>query len=136
MSLALVKTHIASKLNKLGTSKDAQSAPPPSTDNRFAIAWEYFIADLLCSLATKRKKQAKEAAQEAGLLTKPKPGNTETVYQTEGLQIVGKTKQPAKTINRAKLSSNLMRELGAEKAQKIIADSEEEATAATEYSFV
>jgi hypothetical protein len=136
MSLSEVKAHIASKVAKLGTVKDASSAPPSSTDNRIAIAWEYFIADLLASIAAKRKKDAKKAAEDAGLLAKPDPGNTETVYRTDGLCIVAKTKNPARTINRAKLSVNLMKRMSADEAQKLIKDSEDEASAATEYSFI
>lgn len=137
MSLALVKLHLSSALSKLGTSKDAKSAPPEgSTDNRFAIAWEYFVADLLCSLATKRRKVAKEAAEEAGILVKPDEGETKIVYNSDGLQIVAKTKTAAETIDPVKLSALLIKELGAAKAQKIIKDSKKKNAPATTFDVV
>lgn len=138
MNLALVKLHINNSLSKLGTTKDAKSSPPEgaSSDNRFPIAWEYFVADLLCSLATKRKDVAKKAAVEAGILVKPDPGETVTIYNSGGLQLIAKTKQASITLDRAALSAELIKELGADKTQRILKKAEKHNTAATTYDFV
>jgi hypothetical protein len=136
MSLALVKAHLSAQLGKLGTAKDAKSQPPHSTSNTAALVYEYFVADFLCSLATKRKEAAKKACQEAGILVEPPEGETETVYKDETIQIIGQTKTASQTIDKAKLNSELMKEVGATKAQAIIANSSKKNKPATSFSFV
>jgi hypothetical protein len=136
MSLALIKTHLLNSMSKLGTPRDAKASPPESTENRASIAWEYFIADYLCSIATKRKEVAKKAAEAAGVLTKPDEGETETVYRNESLQVIGKTNSAAERLDKSILTSELMKELGADKALVIINKATVKSTPATSYSVV
>jgi hypothetical protein len=136
MSLGHVKSHLMMQVTKLGTDKDAKGAPPKSTSNLAGIAWEYFVADYLCSLATKRKENAKKAAEAAGILRKPDPGETHQIYHNETLQIIAKTNNPAETIDPAALNSELMKEVGIERAQQILAKAKKKSAPATSYSFV
>jgi beta-phosphoglucomutase-like phosphatase (HAD superfamily) len=135
MNLSLTKLAITNTLNKLGTSQNGKSAPPPSTDNRFSIAWEYFVADFMASACNKRKEAAKKAAEEAGIITKPGVGETKTVYKADGLQIIGATKSPAERIDAALLHANLMKEFGEEKAQQILAKCKVKSSPATTFIF-
>lgn len=134
--LALIKPHLSGAFAKLGTKDDTKGAAPQSADNRFADVWEYFVADFLCTIATKRKETAKKKLTEMGVLTKPAVGATETLYNKSGVQLVGTTKSPAVSIDRAMLSAELTKRFGAKKAMDIIQAAEKEAAPATVYSFI
>lgn len=136
MNLALVKGHLENAFRRFGTSRDAKSAPPSSMDNRAGLAWEYFVADQLCSLADKRKKLAKKACEEAGILSKPAVGSTEVVYNNETLQIVAQTKSPASRIDRTLLHSALMKRYGHAAAEEVINEATKQDSPATTFSFV
>jgi len=121
MSLVDKKALAIKNFNKLGVSNG--TAPPESEDNRFSIAYEYFIADALASVAAKRKELAKAAALEAGVLgdkEEQKEGNSYNVFDSSGLFIVARVATAVKALDKTKLQSELIKEVGGEKASKII----------------
>lgn len=136
MSLHQIKANIVTALAKIGTTKSSTTAPLQSADNRGGIAYEYFVADTLASVASKRKEIAKKAAEEAGILSVPKPGDAETSYENEYLQLIAKTNNPASRLDATVLSNLLSKEIGFDKAKAMIAKATVESKAATSYSFI
>lgn len=134
MSLNQTKANIALAFAKIGTKGSTER--PASDDNRWSVAYEYFIAATLSSIADKRKENAKKAAQEAGILTVPEPGETASSYDNEHLQIIAKTNNPASRLDATILSNELSKELGVDKARKIIAKATVNNKPATSYEFV
>lgn len=130
IKLAKHKLEIQGAFNEIGNSR------PKHSDNIFPLIWDYFVADLLASLATKRKEHAKKALEDIGVLTKPSVGESKIIYSTDGLQIVGQTKQPSETIDRAKLNSELIKRYGLKVATDILKASTKVNNPATVYSFV
>ena len=128
--------NLAKSFNKIGTANG--TARPQSDDNRFGLAFEYYIADRLASIAGKRKEQAKAACKSAGLLGDEdtfKPGNTVQVYDNEHLTINAKTANPANRIDPTELQNVLIRELGEVKALKLIMAATKQNKAAVTYEF-
>ena len=134
MSLATLKGKVASAFNKIGTTNG--TAPPTSQENRASIAYEYFVADLLASLANKRKDVAKAEATNAGLLNAPEIGLSQTSYENEHLQIIGKTNAPASRIDATILSNELTKKYGSAEAQRIVKLATVANKPATSYTFV
>jgi hypothetical protein len=134
MSLNQIKANIVLAFAKIGTRNG--TARPESSDNRFSIAYEYFVADTLASIASKRKENAKKAAETVGLLSIPKPGDTVTCYENEHLQIIAKTNSPAQRLDPTILSNELSKLIGVDKARAMIAKATVENKPATSYSFV
>ena len=121
MSLVDKKALAIKNFNKLGTSNG--TAKPESEDNRFSIAYEYFIADALASVAAKRKDIAKAAALEAGVLgdkDEQKEGNSYSVYSSDGLSIVARVATAVERLDKTALMNELVKHLGAEKAAHIM----------------
>jgi hypothetical protein len=121
MSLVDKKALAIKNFNKLGVSNG--TSPPESSDNRFTIAYEYFIADALASVAAKRKDIAKAAALEAGVLgdrEEQKEGNSYNVFSSDDLFIVARVATAVKTLDKTKLMSELVKLVGVEKTAAII----------------
>lgn len=126
---------IATAFANIGTKNG--TATPQNNDNRFAVAYEFFVAKKLKSLADAREKEAKAAAYDAGLLDgKFRPTTTEVVYKSDGLSIIAKTANPAERIDKAVLRGKLVRELGEAKADEIIKFATKESKAATSFDFI
>lgn len=134
MSLNQIKANIVLAFAKIGTRNG--TARPQSDDNRFSVAYEYFVADCLASIASKRKENAKKVAEASGLLSVPKVGDTATCYENEHLQIIAKTNSPATRLDGTILSNELSKLLGMDKARTLIAKATVENKPATSYSFV
>lgn len=131
----LKQAAIAKAFEKIG--KTNGTGPFESTDNRATIAHEYFVADKLASIADKRKKEAKKQAQEAGILGDDYvPGVTKEVYSNEHFAIVAKTNNPAERIDKTILANELVKLLGKEKANAVLAKATVENNPATSFSFV
>lgn len=134
MNFKEVKLKLLDTFNDIG--RKGKFAPPSDPDNRFAIAWEYYVAKTLKSYAEKREKIAKEQADAAGLLNKPAPGETSMAYKCGSFHIVGKTNQPAVRIDTAKLNVELGKTLGVDAARTLIKKCQVEASPATSFDFV
>jgi len=133
-TLALIKSNIAKAFEKIG--KTNGTACPPSEANTFPLAYEYFVADQLASYAEKRKKAAKEACEQAGILEhSATPGNTEITFDSDGLVISAVTKNPSTTIDKTVLKNELVKALGIEKAEKILKAASKENKAPVSYVF-
>lgn len=113
------------------------TAPLPSSENRYALAHEYFIASALASYASKRKDIAKIACEKAGMLGEEFiPGETIETYDSEHLSIIAKTAQPAERIDRASLRTELVKLLGEKVADEVIKKATKTNKAATSYDFI
>ena len=135
MALIDLKLKAAAAFYNIG--KKNGTAPPHSNSNLFSIAYEYFIADSLASIAAKRKDQAKKAALEAGLLEgKFIPGTDERVFTCAELDIIAKISNPATRIDAATLRGKLIREVGDKKAEEIIKFATRENKPVTCFTFV
>ena len=137
ITLHTIKSTIAHAFADIGKSDDTYpSSAPPS--NTFALVWEYYVADMLASMANKRKDEAKEACLSAGLLgdrAKMAPGNMVETYNSELLSIHAKMNNPASRIDKAKLRSELIKALGANNASKVLNACTKENAAAVSYEF-
>lgn len=132
--LTQIKLKATAAFDKIGNSNG--TVQPQSDDNRFSIAWEYFIADLLSSRATKRKELAKKQAEEVGILgSEHSPNTTKLVFDNEHFSISAKTAKPAERLDKALLSAKLIQELGPEKATSIIKQCTIENKPATSFIF-
>jgi hypothetical protein len=129
-----IKAKASTAFSKIGTTNGTSA--PTSLDNRASIAHEYFIADVLASIATKRKDEAKKAALSAGILGEDYvEGQTMEVYSNENLTISAKTNNAAETLDKTKIFSELVKEVGAEKAAKIMQAATKKNKPATSYIF-
>lgn len=136
MNLTDIKLKLLKGFEALGT-KNGTAVPEGATDNRFAIAYEMFVAYHISSMAEKRKDKAKKAALDAGiLLDNYKPSSEVSIYVEDGLAIIAKTASPAQRLDPAILRGKLIREVGEKKAQEIIDFSTKESKPATSYIFV
>ena len=76
---------------------------PKCESNLAPIAWEFFVAKHVLSLAEKRKENAQKAAIAAGVLfdqeKTPRPPGREVAFNGEILSIVAEIKNPAKRVN-------------------------------------
>lgn len=134
MSMNDIKAKALTAFANIGTKNG--TSPPDSQDNRASIAHEMFIADALASAATKRKEQAKKAAFDAGIIKDEyKPGSTDEVYSNEYLTISAKTASGAERLDASELKTALMKELGTDKAMKLIAKCTKTNKPATSYIF-
>ncbi len=132
--IANIKLKARTAFDKIGHSNG--TAKYDSSSNLAHLAHEYFIADLLASMAEKRKKMAKEAAEVAGLLVENAvPGSTVQTYSDEHLTITAKTNNPASRLDQTKLSSVLIKEIGATRAMQVIKECTVENKPATSYIF-
>lgn len=135
--LLLKQAALDKAFQKIGTTNG--TGPLESRDNRSSIAYELYVADKLASLADARKKKAKEAAQEAGILGDKStfvPGTAVQVYDNEYLEIVAKTSNPASRIDKTALENELVKALGRNKATDLLSKVTKENAAATSYQFV
>lgn len=134
MSYQQIKPKLSTAFSKIGTTNGTSS--PPSLDNRATIAHELYVADTLASMATKRKEAAREAAKSAGLLGEEYvEGETKQTYENEHFSISAKTATASKTIDKTKLTNELIKALGAEKAGKIMELVQKTNKPATSYIF-
>lgn len=133
--LAAIKIKAASAFDKIG--KQNGTAPPQSKDNRFSVAYEFFIASTLASIANKRKEVAKAEAERMGILGEAyTEGSTKQVYSSEEFDIVAKTASAAARLDKAKLMTELIKEVGESKAIKIVAKATTTNKPATSFEFV
>ena len=133
-NMNVLKSKALLNFQKIGTSNG--TAPPPSPDNRAAIAHEFFVADFLASASKKRRELAIEAAIEAGVLPEKgvhKAGTTAQTYDNAYLACSVTVKQPAKTLDKVKLSSELSKLVGADQAKALLEKCEKENAPATSY---
>ena len=134
MSYQQTKSKVSAAFSKIGNVNGTSA--PTSLDNRASIAHEYFIADTLASMATKRKDEAKKAAIEAGILGSDYvEGQTQQVYDNEHLSISAKTNQAVEALDKTKLFSELIKVVGAEKAAVLMASATKKNKPATSYIF-
>jgi hypothetical protein len=134
MSYQLIKSKLSSAFSKIGNLNGTSC--PSSTDNRATIAHELFVADALASMASKRKDEAKKAAIEAGILGGDYvEASTVQVYDNEFVSISAKTATASETLDKVKLFSELIKELGADKASMILAAASKKNKPATSYIF-
>lgn len=138
MTLAVVKAHLDTLFKKIGTEKDKHTAPPPSTENRASVAWEYFIADFAQSYWKKRRDKAKKMADEMGLLVPAPVGDSAMCYVNEHLNIVAKTNNPSQRLNENALVMKLIRDhsMTLTSAQSLLNACREDNNPATTYSIV
>jgi hypothetical protein len=95
-----------------------------------------FVADALASMASKRKDEAKKAAIEAGILGGDYvEASTVQVYDNEFVSISAKTATASETLDKVKLFSELIKELGADKASMILVAASKKNKPATSYIF-
>jgi hypothetical protein len=136
MQLLVIKSKIAKAFDNIGRTNG--TATPQSADNRFSTVYEYFVAAQLASAADKRKEKAKAALQEAGILDKSKciVGSTVVLYEHELGDFVAKTANPAERLDKTLLKNELIKAIGAEKAEKIITAATKFSAPATSYDFV
>lgn len=117
--LANIKSKIATAFEKIGRTNG--TAQPTTEDNTFALAYEYYCADQLAAMAAKRKEQAKAACEQAGLLEHAAIiGSTEVTYDSDFLTISARTATPTTGVDKTVLQNELVKALGAEKAQKVM----------------
>ena len=134
MSLFDRKSKALVAFDKIGKSNG--SVAPESTENRAAIAYEFYIADALAAAASKRKEAAKLAAANAGIVIDDTiPGETKLVYENEYMTINARTAQPASRVDMTKLRSELTKKLGAVDAEVIIKKATTNSKPATTYIF-
>lgn len=134
MSYQEMKPLISKNFQKIGTTNGTSC--PSSLDNRATIAHELFVADVLASMATKRKDAAKEAAKSAGLLGDEYiEGETKQVYDNEHLTISSKTATASKGIDATKLMNELVKKLGAAEAVKLLEKCKKTNKPATSFIF-
>lgn len=134
MSLNLIKSKALAAFSKIGTTNG--TAAPQSDDNRFGIAYEYFIADALAAVAAKRKEQAKEAAKSAGLLGEDHAeATTVETYSNELISISAKTASAAERVDKTALFNELNKKYGAVEAARILSVATKTNKAATSFIF-
>lgn len=87
------------------------SSPPQSTDNRFGVAYELFVAKELKSAAEKRYEAAKAAAEEQGVIDKEAAveGVEVNTYQSELFDIGLKKSAGSLSLDKTMLGNYLKR---------------------------
>jgi len=102
-----IKNKLMSNINSvfgvIGTTTETRPTRI-SKNNTALVAWEFFVASHLQTMAQARRKKARELAIEAGVLfdsdKEPRdPGTNDTVYEDENMFITVTVKNPATRIN-------------------------------------
>jgi hypothetical protein len=136
-TIVAVKTHLERVFKRIGTPDDDMTNPPDGVkENRFSIAWEYFIADFACSYWKKRRDKAKKAADEVGLLVPAPIGSTIKCYKTKELEIIAKTNSPSTRLDESRLVVELTKKMPLVAAKHLIESCKVENNPATTYSVV
>lgn len=127
-----IKSDILKRFTAIG--KTNGTAPPPSDKNTFGIAYEFFVAGVLRSVANKRYEAAKLAAESAGLIGDKKSldvGST-TVATNEYFDIVAKKANSSKRLDKTALHNYLSRKYSEKEAlEALVASETEQAGAVT-----
>jgi hypothetical protein len=122
-----IKSAVLNAFTKIG--KVNGTAPPTSLSNTFPIAYEFFVAQTLRSVANKRYEAAKIKAEQAGLFgddTKKLPVGSTTVHSNEHFDIVAKKANSSVTLDKTQLHNYLSREYDEVTALKILAAGEKD----------
>ena len=95
----------------IGTG-ETKMPPVKKGDNKSAIAWEYFLAHFLNTLAAARLKTAKANAVEAGILfdheKDPRPpGTNEPIFEGEHVVVWLQVKRGSTRVDPAKMAAYL-----------------------------
>jgi hypothetical protein len=122
-----VASNISNKMKKLFGDIGAKNGTeaPPSKNNSESIAWEYYVAFNLASMAEARKKAAIQECIKAGVLfdhTKnpAEPGTERSVFNGENITINLKVSQSTPIFDSGKLKGVLLRHrISSEVADKI-----------------
>ncbi|MCA2510521.1 MAG: hypothetical protein IM561_09075 [Microcystis sp. M60BS1] len=136
-TIVSTKLYLSNLFTNIG--EDENTAPPISVkENRFSIAWEYFISDFSLSYWKKRREKAKKAAEEAQLLIPAPVGDSNKCYKTKVLEIMSKTNSPSSRLDEQKLIVALTTELklSLASAMQLIESCKVANSPATTYSIV
>lgn len=112
MKMIDIKVAIQKAFQKIGKSNGHAPPDPPPASNTFPIAYEFFVADNLRSLANKRYEAAKEAAQKAGVLgdeAEYQEGSTITTFNSDLFDVAAKKARGSRTLDKTELSNYLNR---------------------------
>lgn len=102
----------------IGTTKETK-VPKLSKSNVAMIAWEYYVAKRLDTMASARRKEATKQAVEAGVIfdheKHPREaGTTDKVYEDENILILVSVSSPSTSYNAQKLIAFLEASLDAQ----------------------
>lgn len=128
---------IVAAFKKIGTTNG--TAPKPESGDRDLAAHELLTALNLATLAEARKKKAKTAAVKLGIITdaEQQPSLEQVEFaETDSYRIFAKTAQGRELIDAEELMKQLIDEVGAAKAARIVSSAKKVSKAATSWSVV
>lgn len=112
MKMIDIKVAIQKAFQKIGKSNGHAPPDPPPASNTFPIAYEFFVADNLRSLANKRYEAAKTAARSAGVLGEEEAyveGSTVTTFESELFDVAAKKASSTTMLDKTVMSNQLAR---------------------------
>jgi hypothetical protein len=129
------KAAAAKAFNAIGRKNG--SAPPEGKDNRLGVAYEFYIANHLRSMANARYDAAKDAALDAGVIDINYPVGTHIPYHADGLSIIAKRNNDSSTLDKTLLANNLQKDHGFDesKTRELIQKSSNPRKGALSYDF-
>lgn len=130
-SIREVRARIEEAFNALGTDALAGTVIPAGQKNNSREAADYVIADLLEKLATKRKKEALQAAEKAGVFGTAEDyvqGDTVMVFSDPNFSINVKMGNPSKMIGREEVEAAAEKHFG-KKASEFLEECSKERAA-------
>lgn len=133
-SIRDIRTRIEDVFNGLGTDALPGTIIPAGNRNNSREAAEFVISDILVKLATTRSKNAKEAAEKAGVFGNPEEyvaGETVMVFSDPNFSINIKKGRPSKMIKRELVEAAAVEYLG-RKAPEFLEKCEGERAATTQ----
>jgi hypothetical protein len=131
VSIREVRAKIEEVFLALGSEALAGTVIPAGQKNNSREAADYVIADLLEKLATKRKKEALQAAEKAGVFGNPEDyvqGDTVMVFSDPNFSINVKMGNPSKMIGREEVEAAAERHFG-KKASEFLEECSKERAA-------
>ena len=99
------KIAAAAAFTKIGKANG--TAAPESTDNRFGVAFELFLADHLNGIAKARLDAAKAAALDTGIIKEDYEIGSHVAYNADGLIISARRNKDSLTLDRTVLKNLL-----------------------------
>lgn len=138
MKILEIKASIVKTFNNIG--KKNGSAPPESGSNTFPVAFEFFVADNLRSIANKRYDVAKAAALAVGVLGDPETyveGTITNIYEADLFDIAAKKASGTTMLDKTQLANNLAKKgWKADEIQELVDDSSKPRKGATTYEMI
>jgi hypothetical protein len=129
-----VRTRIEDVFTALGTEALPGTVLPVGTKNNSKEAADYLLADLLAKLADKRKKEAFQAAEKAGVFGDPADyvaGDTVMVFNDPNFSINVKKGNPTRMIGREEVEAAARKYLG-KKADEFLEECKKDRSATTQ----